>query len=194
MMQAHKNMCHPSASTSMSDRLRSCTSHQPPRQSGLTTVPGWLTVRTRTPLVALGISPLEGFAKAQPCWAFAFLRRTSSLPLLPLNKSRDCRRQQEGRFAGAKQWPGQSGAIREARFYTADQVTCRHTEPTSNAQDQCERWLALPALQFAVVRAVNVRQQGELILSDALTHPLCTDDFTEGRCSQWLKRCRAPRG
>lgn len=163
------------------------------RPGGLTSLSAWFTVRTRTPLEALGISPLEGFAKAQLCWAFAFLRRTSSLPLLPLNESRDCRSQQEGRFAGAKQWPGQSGAIRQARFDTADQVTCRHTEPTRNAQDQRERWLALPALQFAVVRAVNIRQQGELILSDALTHPLGADDLTKGRCSQWLERCRAPR-
>lgn len=79
-------------------------------------------------------------------------------------------------------------------FNLIQQVARGHAKARRYPQDQSERWLTLPALQFAVVRAVDVRQQGELILSDALAHPLCADDLTKGRCCQRLERCRAPRG
>ena len=77
-------------------------------------------------------------------------------------------------------------------FRLLNQRRPRHVERTSDTQKQAKRRLPLPAFKLPVVRPVNARLEGELILCQVLRLAQRTNNFTKSARCQRLKRCRAP--
>lgn len=69
-----------------------------------------------------------------------------------------------------------------------DQGCARNPQGSCSAQQQPKRRLPLTPLKLSIVRAINVRDQGELILRDTVAHSERTNRLAECPGGEWVER------